>query len=63
MADADLFDSWFRIADRDRDGRISGLEAKEFMSRSNLSTDTLYKVGRLTKDYHPLRKALARLPG
>ena len=44
MADADLFDSWFRLADRDRDGRISGLEAKEFMSRSDLSTETLFKV-------------------
>ena len=41
---ADLFDSWFRIADKDRDGLISGAEAVEFFQRSNLSQDTLFKV-------------------
>ena len=46
MADADLFDHWFRLADLDRDGRVSGLEAREFLSRSDLSQETLYRVRR-----------------
>ena len=42
--DADLFDSWFRLADRDRDGRISGSEAVDFFQRANLPQDTLFKA-------------------
>lgn len=42
--DADLFDSWFRLADRDRDGRVSGGEAVDFFQRANLNQDTLFKV-------------------
>ena len=45
--DADLFDSWFRIADRDRDGRVSGAEAVDFFQRAGLSQDTLFKVWQL----------------
>jgi hypothetical protein len=40
----DLFNDWFRIADQDRDGRIGGQEAVDFLSRSGLSKDTLYRV-------------------
>lgn len=42
--DADLFDGWFRLADKDRDGRVSGLEAKDFFQRANLPQETLFKV-------------------
>lgn len=42
--DADLFDSWFRLADKDRDNRISGAEAVEFFQRANLPQETLFKV-------------------
>lgn len=41
---SDLFDQWFRIADTDRDGRISGPEAVTFFQRSKLPQDTLFKV-------------------
>lgn len=49
MSDIDLFDQWFRIADKDRNGLISGQEAVEFFQRSNLPQDTLFQVlqGRL----------------
>lgn len=39
-----LFDEWFRIADKDRDGRIAGGEAVEFFSRSGLNKTTLFQV-------------------
>ncbi|KAK9791341.1 hypothetical protein WJX73_000496 [Symbiochloris irregularis] len=42
--DADLFDSWFRLADKDRDNRISGVEAVEFFQRANLPQETLFKI-------------------
>ena len=45
MSDIDLFDNWFRIADRDRDGVVSGAEAVEFFQRSNLGQETLFQVG------------------
>ena len=45
--DADLFDGWFRVADRDRDGKVSGAEAVDFFQRSGLSQDTLFKVPQL----------------
>lgn len=41
----DLFESWFRIADENRDNVISGPEAVKFFQRSNLSQETLFKVG------------------
>lgn len=44
MADIDLFDNWFRVADKDRDGVISGGEAVEFFQRSQLPQATLFKV-------------------
>ena len=44
MADIDLFDNWFRVADKDRDGVISGMEAVEFFQRSQLPQGTLFKV-------------------
>lgn len=42
--DADLFDEWFRIADRDRDGKVSGAEAVEFFQKSGLSKETLFEA-------------------
>ena len=47
MSDIDLFDNWFRIADKDRDGVVSGAEAVEFFQRSNLGQETLFQVGHL----------------
>ena len=44
MADIDLFDNWFRVADKDRDGVVSGGEAVEFFQRSQLPQATLFKV-------------------
>ena len=43
--DADLFDEWFRIADRDRDGKVSGAEAVDFFQKSGLSKETLFEAG------------------
>lgn len=37
-------DAWFAEADSDGDGRISGLEAKEFFLRTNLPKQALSKV-------------------
>ncbi|KAK9849935.1 hypothetical protein WJX84_005820 [Apatococcus fuscideae] len=45
--DADLFDEWFRIADRDRDGKVSGGEAVEFFQKSGLSKETLFEVWKM----------------
>lgn len=44
MADIDLFDNWFRVADKDRDGVVSGAEAVEFFQRSKLPQPTLFQV-------------------
>ncbi|CAL8470940.1 g10482 [Coccomyxa elongata] len=44
MADADLFDNWFSIADQDHDGVLTGAEAVHFFQRSNLSQETLFQV-------------------
>ncbi|KAL3730976.1 hypothetical protein ACJRO7_027926 [Eucalyptus globulus] len=43
-ANADLFDLYFRRADLDRDGRISGLEAVTFFQASGLPKPVLAKV-------------------
>ena len=40
----DLFDSWYRIADVDKDGKVGGNEAVPFLQRSGLSKDALFKV-------------------
>ncbi len=40
----DLLDSWFRIADRDGDGRVHGGEAVDFFQRSGLSKEPLFQV-------------------
>lgn len=44
MANAAVFDSFFRMADLDRDGRISGSEAVGFFQGSGLPQATLAKV-------------------
>lgn len=43
-ANTDLFDLYFRRADLDRDGRISGLEAVTFFQGSGLSKQVLAMV-------------------
>ncbi|KAL3162274.1 hypothetical protein ABBQ32_009966 [Trebouxia sp. C0010 RCD-2024] len=53
MADIDLFDNWFRVADKDRDGVISGGEAVEFFQRSQLPQATLFKVWNLVAGESP----------
>lgn len=40
----DLFDAYFRRADLDRDGRISGAEAVAFFQGSGLSKQVLAQV-------------------
>jgi hypothetical protein len=40
----DLFDAYFRRADADGDGRISGQEAVSFFQGANLSRDVLARV-------------------
>lgn len=42
--DVDLFNDWFRVADQDRDGLVSGAEAVGFFQRSGLTQDTLFQV-------------------
>ncbi|XP_024382161.1 uncharacterized protein [Physcomitrium patens] len=44
MANAEVFDSFFRRADLDRDGRISGTEAVGFFQGSGLPQATLAKI-------------------
>ncbi|XP_042470527.1 epidermal growth factor receptor substrate 15-like 1 [Zingiber officinale] len=44
MAAMDLFDEYFKQADLDRDGRISGAEAVAFFQRSNLPKQVLAQV-------------------
>eukprot|EP00250_Pteridium_aquilinum_P014855 c22237_g2_i1 orf=94-3177(+) len=44
MAAPDLFDAYFRRADVDRDGRISGQEAVSFFQGANLNREVLAKV-------------------
>ncbi|KAI5082776.1 hypothetical protein GOP47_0002519 [Adiantum capillus-veneris] len=44
MAAPDLFDAYFRRADVDRDGRISGQEAVSFFQGANLHREVLAKV-------------------
>lgn len=41
----DLFDAYFRRADLDQDGRISGNEAVSFFQGSNLPKQVLAQVG------------------
>lgn len=50
MADADLFENWFSIADQDHDGLLTGAEAVQFFQRSNLSQETLFQVATA---FHP----------
>lgn len=45
MATADVFDGYFRRADLDHDGRISGQEAVGFFQGAGLPQVTLAKVG------------------
>lgn len=44
MANPDLFDVYFRRADTDHDGRISGLEAVSFFQGANLNREVLAKI-------------------
>lgn len=48
MANAEVFDSYFRRADVDRDGLISGGEAVGFFQGSGLPQATLAKVCRFS---------------
>ncbi|XXG87401.1 hypothetical protein AAC387_Pa11g2094 [Persea americana] len=41
---ADVFDAYFRMADLDKDGRISGAEAVVFLQRSNLPKHVLAQI-------------------
>ncbi|KAL8135808.1 hypothetical protein AgCh_010428 [Apium graveolens] len=43
-ANVDLFDAYFRRADLDQDGRISGAEAVSFFQASNLSKQVLAQI-------------------
>lgn len=45
MAAMDIFDEYFKQADLDHDGRISGAEAVAFFKRSNLPQNVLAQVG------------------
>jgi len=42
--DQELFESWFRIADGDKDGVVGGVEAVAFFGRSGLPQATLFQV-------------------
>ena len=42
--DQELFESWFRVADGDRDGVVGGVEAVAFFGRSGLPQATLFQV-------------------
>ncbi|KAL6011964.1 hypothetical protein ACLOJK_002431 [Asimina triloba] len=44
MANMEVFDSYFRRADLDRDGRISGAEAVAFFQGSNLPKQILAQI-------------------
>lgn len=50
-ANVDLFDAYFRRADLDRDGRISGAEAVAFFQASGLPKPVLAQVLRLGYAY------------
>ncbi|XP_024380036.1 uncharacterized protein [Physcomitrium patens] len=52
MANAAVFDSFFRMADLDRDGRISGSEAVGFFQGSGLPQATLAKVWQFSDRSH-----------
>ena len=39
-----LYNSWFDLADVDRDGALSGQEAVQFLLRSDLPQQTLKRV-------------------
>jgi len=41
---AGLAEQWFRLADEDRDGKITGGEAVKFFMRSGLPKDVLGQV-------------------
>ena len=47
----DLFDAYFRRADLDRDGRISGAEAVSFLQGSGLPRHVLAQVLSLSNIY------------
>lgn len=42
--DGEIFDNWFHLADKNRDGLVSGEEAREFFQRAQLSKETLFEV-------------------
>ena len=43
-SDQELFESWFRVADGDKDGVVGGVEAVAFFGRSGLPQATLFQV-------------------
>lgn len=45
MADQELFEAWFRTADRSGTGSLAGRDAVAFFGRSGLSQATLFQVG------------------
>mmetsp|Transcript_13483 Transcript_13483/g.40790 ORF Transcript_13483/g.40790 Transcript_13483/m.40790 type:complete len:521 (+) Transcript_13483:285-1847(+) len=49
----DLLDSWFRIADRDGDGRVGGNEAVEFFRRSGLNKEPLFQIWNAVSNNSP----------
>ncbi|GBF98304.1 hypothetical protein Rsub_10967 [Raphidocelis subcapitata] len=44
IANAATYDRWFKIADADMDGRLTGADAVQFFQRSGLSRDVLARV-------------------
>lgn len=56
----DLLDSWFRIADRDGDGRVHGGEAVDFFQRSGLGKEPLFQVQEAARSHRPRRLANAQ---
>ncbi|XP_050145892.1 uncharacterized protein LOC126621421 isoform X1 [Malus sylvestris] len=53
-ANVDLFDAYFRRADLDRDGRISGNEAVAFFQGSGLPKQVLAQIDRMTTHHATL---------
>ena len=59
VSSPDLFDAYFRRADADRDGRISGQEAVSFFQGANLNREVLAKVCLSSSLTHSLSLSLS----
>jgi EH domain-containing protein 1 len=44
IANAATYDRWFKVADSDQDGRLTGADAVAFFQRSGLPRDVLARV-------------------